>query len=84
MERMQDHASRPAGLNGNGQDILGHPLDRIGGPAKVTGTARYAFEGTPENIAYAAIVNAVYNACGVRVREMPITCDKLLAGLPPV
>ncbi|KQR83255.1 xanthine dehydrogenase family protein molybdopterin-binding subunit [Sphingomonas sp. Leaf343] len=31
-----------------------------------------------------AIVNAVYNACGVRVREMPITCDKLLAGLPPV
>jgi xanthine dehydrogenase YagR molybdenum-binding subunit len=31
-----------------------------------------------------AIVNAVYNACGVRVRKMPITCDKLLAGLPPV
>ncbi len=29
-----------------------------------------------------AIVNAIYNACGVRVRELPITCDKLLAGLP--
>lgn len=29
----------------------------------------------------AAIANAVYNACGVRVREYPITVDKLLAGL---
>lgn len=29
-----------------------------------------------------AVVNAIYNACGVRVREMPITLDKLLAGLP--
>ena len=27
----------------------------------------------------AAIANAVYNACGVRVREYPITVDKLLA-----
>ncbi|SFP69320.1 xanthine dehydrogenase family protein molybdopterin-binding subunit [Sphingomonas rubra] len=31
-----------------------------------------------------AVVNAIYNACGVRVRDMPITCDKLLAGLPPM
>ncbi len=62
MERMQDHASRPAGLNGGGQDILGRPLDRIDGPAKVTGTARYAFEGAPENIAYAAIVGAPVGA----------------------
>lgn len=30
----------------------------------------------------AAVANAVYNACGVRVRDFPITCDKLLAGLP--
>jgi xanthine dehydrogenase YagR molybdenum-binding subunit len=29
----------------------------------------------------AAIANAVYNACGVRVRDYPITPDKLLAGL---
>ena len=29
-----------------------------------------------------AVANAVYNACGVRVREFPITCDKLLDGLP--
>jgi xanthine dehydrogenase YagR molybdenum-binding subunit len=29
----------------------------------------------------AAIANAVYNACGVRVRELPITPDRLLLGL---
>ena len=29
----------------------------------------------------AAIANAVYNACGVRVRELPITPDKILMGL---
>jgi xanthine dehydrogenase YagR molybdenum-binding subunit len=30
-----------------------------------------------------AIANAVFNACGVRVRELPITPDKILAGLQP-
>lgn len=30
----------------------------------------------------AAIANAVYNATGVRVRDFPITLDKLLPGLP--
>jgi CO/xanthine dehydrogenase Mo-binding subunit len=29
----------------------------------------------------AAIANAVYNACGVRVRSLPITPDKILMGL---
>ncbi|KKX32939.1 xanthine dehydrogenase family protein molybdopterin-binding subunit [Rhizobium sp. LC145] len=29
----------------------------------------------------AAVANAIYNATGVRVREFPITLDKLLAGL---
>ena len=28
-----------------------------------------------------AIANAVFNACGVRVRELPITPDKILMGL---
>lgn len=28
-----------------------------------------------------AIANAVYNACGVRVRELPLTPDKILMGL---
>lgn len=30
----------------------------------------------------AAIASAIYNATGVRVRDFPITLDKLLAGLP--
>jgi xanthine dehydrogenase YagR molybdenum-binding subunit len=30
----------------------------------------------------AAVANAIYNATGVRVREYPITLDKLIAGLP--
>ena len=29
----------------------------------------------------AAIANAVFNACGARVRELPITPDKVLAAL---
>jgi len=30
----------------------------------------------------AAVVNAVFNATGIRVREFPITLDKLLPQLP--
>jgi xanthine dehydrogenase YagR molybdenum-binding subunit len=29
----------------------------------------------------AAVANAIYNACGVRVRDYPITPDKVLAEL---
>ncbi len=32
--------------------------------------------------AAAAVVNAVYHATGVRVRDLPVTLDKVLAGLP--
>jgi len=31
----------------------------------------------------AAVANAIFNATGVRVRDYPLTLDKLLAGLPP-
>ncbi|QJU59275.1 xanthine dehydrogenase family protein molybdopterin-binding subunit [Sphingomonas sp. AP4-R1] len=34
--------------------------------------------------AAAAVANAVYNATGIRVREFPITLDKLLPGLPDI
>ena len=30
-----------------------------------------------------AVANAVYNATGVRVRDYPITLDKLIGKLPP-
>ena len=29
----------------------------------------------------AAVANAIYNACGVRIRDIPLTLDKVLAGL---
>ncbi|WP_405550531.1 molybdopterin cofactor-binding domain-containing protein [Streptomyces sp. NBC_01171] len=32
----------------------------------------------------AAVANAVFNATGVRVRDFPITLDKVLPGLPPM
>jgi xanthine dehydrogenase YagR molybdenum-binding subunit len=32
----------------------------------------------------AAVANAIYNATGARVRDYPITLDKLLDKLPPV
>jgi len=32
----------------------------------------------------AAVANAIYNATGVRVRDYPVTLDKLLEGLPAV
>jgi xanthine dehydrogenase YagR molybdenum-binding subunit len=32
--------------------------------------------------AAAAVANAIYNATGVRVRDYPITLDKLLEKLP--
>ena len=28
-----------------------------------------------------ALANAIYNACGVRIREHPITREKIMAGL---
>jgi xanthine dehydrogenase YagR molybdenum-binding subunit len=34
--------------------------------------------------ANAAVANAVFNAVGARVRDFPITLEKLLPGLPPV
>ena len=32
----------------------------------------------------AAVANAIYNACGVRIREFPMTLDKVLVGLDKV
>jgi xanthine dehydrogenase YagR molybdenum-binding subunit len=32
----------------------------------------------------AAIINAIYDATGVRVRDLPATMDKILPGLPDV
>ena len=45
-------------------------------PLKIKGVGELGICG-----AGAALANAVYNACGVRIRDYPLTLDKVLAGL---
>ena len=52
-------------------------LDDKSNPLKSKGIGELGICG-----AGAAMANAVYNACGIRVRDYPITLDKVLAGLP--
>jgi xanthine dehydrogenase YagR molybdenum-binding subunit len=51
--------------------------DPISSPMKAKGVGELGLCGVG-----AAIANAVYNATGVRVRDYPVTLDKLLSGLP--
>jgi xanthine dehydrogenase YagR molybdenum-binding subunit len=53
--------------------------DPISSPMKAKGVAELGICGVA-----AAVANAIYNATGVRVREYPITLDKLLARLPEI
>src|SRR3954464_9299597 len=53
--------------------------DPISSPMKAKGIAELGICGVA-----AAVANAVYNATGVRVRDYPITLDKLLDRLPEV
>jgi xanthine dehydrogenase YagR molybdenum-binding subunit len=53
--------------------------DPISSPMKAKGVGELGICGTG-----AAVANAIYNATGVRVRDYPITLDKLLERLPPV
>ena len=46
-------------------------------PIQAKGIGELAISG-----AGAAVVNAIHNACGVRVRDYPATLDKILPGLP--
>jgi xanthine dehydrogenase YagR molybdenum-binding subunit len=52
-------------------------LDDASNPLKSKGIGEVGICG-----AGASIANAVYNACGARVRDFPITLDKVLAALP--
>jgi xanthine dehydrogenase YagR molybdenum-binding subunit len=51
--------------------------DPISSPLKAKGVGELGICGVG-----AAVANAVYNATGVRVRDYPVTLDKLLKGLP--
>jgi xanthine dehydrogenase YagR molybdenum-binding subunit len=52
-------------------------VDPTAGPLKAKGVGELGISGVP-----AAIANAVYNATGIRVRDYPITLDKMLDRLP--
>ncbi|MEC4720013.1 xanthine dehydrogenase family protein molybdopterin-binding subunit [Noviherbaspirillum sp. CPCC 100848] len=52
--------------------------DPISSPMKAKGVGELGICGIA-----AAVANAVYNATGVRVRDYPITLDKLIANMPP-
>ncbi len=52
-------------------------LDTKSNPLKSKGIGELGICG-----AGAAVANAIYNACGVRVRDYPITLDKVLRNLP--
>jgi len=51
--------------------------DPISSPMKAKGVGELGICGVA-----AAVANAIYNATGVRVRDYPVTLDKLLAQLP--
>ncbi|MFN3635852.1 MAG: molybdopterin cofactor-binding domain-containing protein, partial [Rhizobium rhizophilum] len=53
--------------------------DPMSSPMKAKGVGELGLCGVS-----AAIANAVYNATGVRVRDYPVTLDKLIDGLPEV
>ncbi|WAC71358.1 xanthine dehydrogenase family protein molybdopterin-binding subunit [Roseateles sp. SL47] len=53
--------------------------DPISSPMKAKGVGELGICGVG-----AAVANAIYNATGVRVREYPVTLDKLLAGMARV
>lgn len=59
--------------------IFKDETDPYSSPMKAKGIAELGLCGVS-----AAIANAVYNATGVRVREYPITLDKLIGSLPEV
>jgi xanthine dehydrogenase YagR molybdenum-binding subunit len=52
-------------------------LDSASNPLKIKGVGELGICG-----AGAALANAVYNACGARIRNYPITLDKVLSALP--
>jgi xanthine dehydrogenase YagR molybdenum-binding subunit len=73
-----DLAEYHVAVNGDVPDLEVAFLEEHDGKAKPLGA-----KGLDElGVCGAAVANAVYNATGMRVREFPITLDKLLLGLP--
>ncbi|MBY8821730.1 aldehyde oxidoreductase molybdenum-binding subunit PaoC [Sphingomonas colocasiae] len=59
------------------QDVLFiEELDDKSSPMKAKGVGELGICG-----AGAAVANAIYNACGVRIRDYPLTLDKIIGGM---
>jgi xanthine dehydrogenase YagR molybdenum-binding subunit len=52
-------------------------LDNMSNPLKSKGVGELGICG-----AGASLANAIYNACGARIRDYPITLDKILSSMP--
>ncbi len=78
-DMMMDRAHRPAGLARATQNLLGQPIPRVEGPAKVTGTATYAYEAAPDGTAYAAIVGTPIGSG--RVTRIDTSAAEALSGV---
>ncbi|WP_226344658.1 xanthine dehydrogenase family protein molybdopterin-binding subunit [Agilicoccus flavus] len=78
----QDLASYHVAANADVADLdaiwLDDDVETHLNPMGSRGAGEIGIVGSP-----AAIVNAVFDATGVRVRDLPVTADKLLAGLLP-
>ena len=57
--------------------IFNDETDPVANPMKAKGVGELGICGVA-----AAVANAIYNATGVRVRDYPVTLDKLLAKMP--
>ena len=78
-EVMMDGPYRPAALDKGTQGLIGKPVDRYEGAAKVSGTAQYAFEDTPEGVAYGHVVGAGIGAG--RVVSIDSTAAEAMPGV---
>lgn len=57
--------------------IMVEERDPVGSPIQAKGVGELGMCGGA-----GAICNAIYNACGARVRSLPMTPDKVLAAMP--
>jgi xanthine dehydrogenase YagR molybdenum-binding subunit len=63
----------PAHLDVPPNDVMWTDIPDPHAPAGARGIGEIGITGTA-----AAVANAIHNACGIRVRDLPITLDKLL------
>ncbi|RHW19136.1 xanthine dehydrogenase family protein molybdopterin-binding subunit [Sphingomonas gilva] len=81
-EVRMDGPYRPAALGASAQGLLGRPVDRYDGAAKVSGTAGYAFEGAPEGTLYGHVVGAEIGAG--RVLSVDVAAAEAMPGVVAV